>query len=204
MNLNRIEEELKKRLCYPYRWGRKQSNDWDNQTNFIYRIDNFNDLLNEISKFNDEIKNYAMNRWYNLMSAKAVEYIFASYPNVIPNKNQYDKLVDFQINNISFDHKTSIFPKGFNQPFKYAKQNPIELIKWLYRNQSHEGRQHFKNRLFIILYDSQHMEHWKLKSEISLLQDNISNYINNFSRDRLYRLKINNEIIETDIIWVIR
>jgi len=35
MNLQRVERELKKRLSYPYKWGRKQSNDWDRQTNLF-------------------------------------------------------------------------------------------------------------------------------------------------------------------------
>ena len=51
----------------------------------------------------------------------------------------------------------------------YAKNNPAELIQWLYSNQSQEGRKHLKNRLFLVLVDK-NKEHWKLKAEISLLK----------------------------------
>jgi len=36
MNLVRVKTELKKRLMYPYKWGRKQSDEWDAKTSFIY------------------------------------------------------------------------------------------------------------------------------------------------------------------------
>lgn len=45
MDLVRLENELKKRWKYPYRWGRKQSNNWDRMTNFIYKTYSFELLL---------------------------------------------------------------------------------------------------------------------------------------------------------------
>jgi len=38
IEINEIETELKKRLKYPYLWGRKQNNDYDHRTNFIYKF----------------------------------------------------------------------------------------------------------------------------------------------------------------------
>ena len=35
-DLIKTEGELKKRLTYPYKWGRKQNNEFDKLTNFIY------------------------------------------------------------------------------------------------------------------------------------------------------------------------
>jgi|GEM_PF-4648903 len=32
----KIEVELKKRLAYPHKWGRKQNDEFDKLTNFIY------------------------------------------------------------------------------------------------------------------------------------------------------------------------
>ena len=34
IDLQRLERELKKRLAYPYSWGRKQSDSWDRETHF--------------------------------------------------------------------------------------------------------------------------------------------------------------------------
>ena len=38
MNYLLLEEELKKRTKLDYFWGRKQDDDFDKQTNFIYKI----------------------------------------------------------------------------------------------------------------------------------------------------------------------
>lgn len=202
MDLQRVENELQKRLIYPYRWGRKQSNSWDTDTNFIYKTYSLKALLIKTESFNQDLRDYALNRWYNYWSAMAAEYVFGSHTGVQPNKNIYDKLVDFKINEIPFDHKTSIFPKGFNKSIEYAQQNKKELIIWLYENQSQEGRKHLKNRLFIVLCDNNTDHHWKMKSEIMLLKSGIDNYIESFSKDNLIQLDFGNGIVFSDIIWI--
>ncbi len=204
MDLQRVERELKNRLDYPYRWGRKQSNDWDRDTNFIYKTYSVDKLLQKTQALTQELRDYALNRWYNYWSAMAVEDIFTSHKNVEANKNIYDKLVDFKINNISFDHKTSIFPKGFNMPYNYAVENKKELITWLYDNQSQQGRKHLENRLFIVLYDHETGQHWKMKSEVMLLKDAVDTYVENFSKDHLVRLDFGNGEVLSDIIWISR
>jgi len=201
MDLERVERELKKRLPYPYRWGRKQSNSWDSDTNFIYRTYSFESLLRKTAPLNQELRDYALNRWYNFWSAMAVEDIFASHSNIIANKNVYDKLVDFTIDHIPFDHKTSIFPKGFNHSYEYAINNEKELIQWLYDNQSQQGRKHLKNRLFIVLYDSNN-QHWKMKSEIMKLKKSIDLYVNNFSTNHLHTFDFGEGKVYSDILWI--
>lgn len=203
MDFIRLEIQLKERLIFPYFWGRKQSNEWDAKTNFIYSIYNFEKLIEVTAQFTDDEKNYAINRWYNFWSAMAVEKLFSLHKKVAPNLNKYDKLVDFSINKISFDHKTSVFPKGFNKTFEYAKLNPTELITWLYLNQSQEGRMHLENRLFIVLYDK-NGDHWKLKSEIELIKNQIDNYVEHFDEKKLISITIENKKIISDIIWIER
>ena len=202
MDLQRVETELTKRTDYPYHWGRKQSNSWDHQTNFIYRTYSFESLLKKTKNLNQNLTDYALNRWYNFWSAMAVENIFSLHKNVVPNKNSYDKFIDFTIDNIPFDHKTSVFPKGFHHNFKYAKENKKELIKWLYDNQSQQGRKHLKNRLFLILYDDINKQHWKMKSEIMLLKKEIDLYINNFSEKKLQIFDFGEDAVFSDILWV--
>ena len=204
MNIVRVEKELKKRLSFPYKWGRKQSDDWDSNTNFIYKTYSFERLLDRIKDFSQPLKDYAMNRWFNFWSAMAVENIFSSHSNVQPNKNSCDKLIDFKINGISFDHKTSVFPKGFNNNLKYARIHQDELIKWLYENQSQQGRKHLKNRLFVILYDKNTQEHWKIKSEIILLKKVVDNYVLNFLEGNLKIFDFGNGKVYSDIIWLVK
>ncbi|DAB37724.1 MAG: hypothetical protein A2023_00095 [Sulfuricurvum sp. GWF2_44_89] len=202
MDLQRVERELKKRLLYPYNWGRKQSDLWDFNTNFIYTTYSFESLLKQTAGFPQALRDYALNRWYNYWSAMAAEYIFASHENVEPNRNSFDKLVDFKINNIPFDHKTSVFPKGFNHPFSYSKEHTKELITWLYENQSQEGRKHLKNRLFIVMYDGSTLQHWKMKSEILQLKSAIDVYVDSFSAKNLCRLDFGSGEVLSDTIWI--
>ena len=210
IELKTIESELKKRLSYPYKWGRKQNDYFDNLTNFVYHISNFDEVINEIeTKFKNDkehqnISNYALNRWYNFWSAQAVEKIFCSLPNVKPALDEKDRLVDFTINGVKFDHKTSIFPKGFPYNINEAIKKTDELIKWLYKNQSQQQRKHLKNRLFIVLYSSTG-EHWKLKSEILWLKERIEKYMIGFNPDYLlkFNLEKDSQTI-SDVIWAIR
>ncbi len=202
MDLNEVEIELKKRLSYPYQWGKMQNDAFDNKSNFIYETSHFDKLLDQLKFADSDLKNYALNRWYNFWSAKAVEYLFTSHPNVIANKNSRDKLIDFRINNIPFDHKTSRFPLGFKQSYRYAKKNKKQLIQWLYTNQSQEGRKHLKNRLFIVVYDQKTKDHWKIKAELRLLKAAIDKYIANFSEEKLSQFDFGAGKIFSDIIWV--
>jgi len=210
VNLNQIETELKKRLTYPYEWGRKQNDQFDKLTNFIYRTFLFDDVIKEINrKFkNDQdrknISNYALNRWFNFWSAQAAEKIFCSLPNVKPALDSKDRLVDFTIDGVTFDHKTSVFPKNFPYQIKEAVKKTDELIKWLYKNQSQQQRKHLKNRLFVVLY-SPDGEHWKLKAEISWLKDRIEKYMEGFNPNYLFKFNFEKEYTTlADVIWVVK
>jgi len=202
MDIVQIEYELKKRLNIPYVWGRKQSDIWDKYSSFIYKTQSFEQLLKRCNHFSDPLKNYTLNRWYNFLSAQAVEYLFCQHQHVIANKNPYDKLIDFSIEGVAFDHKTSVFPKAYQNTISYAQNHELDLIQWLYKNQSQEGRKHLKNRLFIVLYDSEKQDHWKLKSEILLIKKQIDLYINTFSMDKLYKFDPGEGMIYSAIIWV--
>jgi hypothetical protein len=208
--LQQIESELKKRLSYPYKWGRKQNDYFDNLTNFVYNIASFEEVLKEIEnrfkkdKEHQNVANYALNRWYNFWSAQAVEKVFCSLPNVKPALDERDRLVDFTIDGVTFDHKTSIFPKNFPYNINEAIKKTDELIKWLYKNQSQQQRKHLKNRLFIVLYSSDG-EHWKLKAEITWLKERIEKYMVGFNPNYLlkFNLEENNHTL-SDVIWAIR
>ena len=203
-----IENELKKRLAYPYAWGRRQSDRFDQATRFIYTTFSFEELLRESQRrFNGqadgkEYLNYALNRWYNFWSAVAVERVFCTLPDVQPAINPRDRLVDFTIQGITFDHKTSVFPKNFSQCHSLAAKNPRPLIQWLYDNQSQEGRRHWQNRLYILLYAADG-QHWKLKAEIGLLQQAVEAYVATFNRDQLHAFDLHTgSPTLADIIWV--
>jgi hypothetical protein len=205
LTIHQTEIELKKRWAIPYYWGRKQYDSWDKDTNFIYTIDTFDEIEAEIanrfkdSKQQEQLTNYAWNRWYNFQSAKAIEHIFTAHPKVRKVWNGRDREKDFFIDDIPFDHKTSIFPSNYGNDVEFAKQHPKDLAKWLYINQSKQQRFHIKNRLFVVLHNPTG-EHWKLKAELSWLEQLITNYLDSFSKDNLITLTHKNGSLLTDIL----
>lgn len=211
MNYELLEKELKKRLKIEYVWGKKQNNNFDKLTNFIYSIKDFSELEQRIEKeFSknlkyNELKNYALNRWYNFWSANAVEHIFCDQKFIKAFPNSKDKFVDFYINNIPFDHKTTVFPKGFRKSVPYAFEHKRELITWLYLNQSQQQRKHLKNRLFVVLVNyNDENKHWKLKAEIGWLKNIISSYLSTFDVQNLETFNFQNSEVKSDIIWAVK
>ncbi len=211
MNYELLEKELKKRLKIEYNWGRKQNNEFDKLTKFIYSISLFNELEERIEKefsLNEkynEFKNYALNRWFNFWSANAVEQIFCEHQLVKAFPNSRSKFIDFHINTIPFDHKTTVFPKGFKKSVPYAFEHKKELLKWLYQNQSQQQRKHLKNRIFIVLVNyNDEDKHWKLKAEIGWLKKIISSYLSTFDIQNLETFNFQDSIVTSDIIWAIK
>jgi len=207
VDLEFVENELNKRLRYPYRWENIQTDKWDKRTRFIYHIRTFDELLDRLKKetIPRKIKWYAMNRWYNFWSAQAVETMFALHDMVKANPDQYDKKWDFEIDEtLKFDHKTSVFPRGYRKSFRSAKANRQSLIRWLYKHQSQQGRKHLENRLFLVLYERRNHEHWKLKADFPLLKREIDHYLRNYDEQNLLKLHLNNRVTYSDIIWIVK
>lgn len=209
LDLENIEKELKKRYQFPYKWFRKQNDQWDRFTQFIYQIPNWEALIRKIAIVAEsqevdkqQIFQYAANRWYNFWSAQAVEQIFTEIDGIEPVEEIKDSEKDFYLFGIPFDHKTSVFPQQFEKTFEYALNHKNELIEWLYKNQSTQKRHHFKNRLFIIVFDK-NGEHWKLKAEISLLKKAIQKYVTLFKPEQLHSFTFaDNQTTLSDIIFV--
>ena len=205
----KLEIELKKRWEYPYHRWRKQNNEWDSKTSFVYRLQERDKCLANINFLIDKQKiedkewffNYSANRWYNFRSAQWIENIFKLHQNVIWEENEKHPYIDFYIDKIPFDHKTSIYPKAYNKPIDFAKINKWDLINWLYENQSKEQRFHMKNRLFVIVH-SLNWDDRKLKAELSFIKDIVDEYLANFSKNKLYSFTYEDEEILSDIIRI--
>ncbi len=209
MDLRLWEGELKKRWAYPYRWRRMQNDRVDSATRFIYRCESFAAFLETFEqrfgkhRQREAFLDYSLNRWYNFWSAQALETIFCMQEGVVPARNRYDRLEDFRLNGVRFDHKTSVFPRGFGHTLTYAVNHPQELIAWLYRKQSQQGRKHFGNRLFVVLYAGDG-EHWKLKAELVWLARIVRSYVAHFDPERLYRFNfVPERETLSGIIWAL-
>lgn len=182
-----IEQQLKYRVqSYPEtKWGGFQTNFKDNQTKFIYDESyfKFDDLLKHMNSLQLEssLIPYAVNRWYNYWSAKGIEQIVVkTFADSIAETNTKNKYQDFYIGGIPYDHKTTVFPKGFGKSYEYARQNPEELLDWLYTNQSPNTYRNSvkytrpQNRLYVVMY-AKNGAHWKLRSELTLIYNVLLN-----------------------------
>ncbi|MGD1841786.1 MAG: hypothetical protein ACFB0B_12945 [Thermonemataceae bacterium] len=202
MDIPALENELKKRWLYPYLWRQPQQNHLDEQTNFIYGTPSLEVVVAHLKKLPNQQKlfTYALNRWYNFWSAKAIEFMFTQHPSVIAHPNQKHPSIDFYLKGIGFDHKSTVFPRAYKGTLTQAKQQPQTLIQWLYRSQSKERRKHQRNRLFIVFY-AQYQPHWQLKAELSWLQALIDQYLQGFTKSQLIQVAPQ---VWSDVIWAVR
>lgn len=89
-----------------------------------------------------------------------------------------------------------------------TRNNPEDLMKWLYENQSPRlfGAE---NRLFVILIDSTDMEQsWKMKRAFSLIEPKVNSYLDSFNSNSLKKIEFtfNKKPYESlaDIIFVVK
>jgi len=118
----------------------------------------------------------------------------AKEANIVFNEKNaiYEIMEKFKDKNNAFCKKTLRTLKSENlEILQYAKNNPRNLIKWLYENQG-EMRFGSENRIFIILIDTNNFnDSWKLKRNLDLLKPKINLYLDSFKYKKLNDLKIN-------------
>lgn len=111
--------------------------------------------------------------------------------NITIPSNLNDKELTICLNNLlkeSVEEKAKMFIKDINKMKKnvieYYKNNPNELIIWLYENQG-EMRFDAANRFYLVLVDSDNIyESWKLKRNANLLKKEIDNKISRFDKNK--------------------
>jgi hypothetical protein len=117
----------------------------------------------------------------------------AKEANIIFNEKNaiYEIMEKFKDKNNVFCKKTLQTLKNENlEILQYTKNNPKDLIKWLYENQG-EMRFGSENRIFIVLIDTNNFnDSWKLKRNLDLLKPKINFYLDNFKYKKLDDLKI--------------
>ncbi len=207
MTLTELENELRARHALPYRWGRRQTDAFDRRTRFVYDVKTWAELLARLTAHETEpdfadLRDYAANRWYNFWSARAVEFFFSQSARVEPAANPRDRLRDFTLDGIAFDHKTSIWPAGYGGTLAAAQADPTALIQWLYAHQSGEGRHHTANRLFVLLHAADE-QHWKLKADLTQLRTAVRAFV---AAPQLRRIAIENgqREVTSAVIWVVK
>ena len=147
-----ILEDLQKAIVLMGDSWQKQNNLLDRKTKFVYDVDNF-ELLDKMCKTmlkNEDNRKYAYHRQVNLNISNYCEELFCKYGGE-KVENKKDKEKDIFIDDVPFDVKVTNYPSTAYESFDLGTaQGKKYLCIWLYNNQSSEGRQHFKNRLFVV------------------------------------------------------
>jgi hypothetical protein len=204
MKVSELEAELKQRWAIPYRWYGKQNNGADQQTSYIYQVKCFCEAeRTSAERFGRDTPayHYALNRWYNFWSARAIEALICLHPNA-EKAPDFDQQIDFYIDHIPFDHKSTVYPRGFGHGLSYALAHQDEFICWLYQNQSMERRWHLANRLFVVLHAADGA-HWKLNAELRWIQTFVDDYVSHFTTNTLHTIQLNGTHTQADIIWCV-
>jgi hypothetical protein len=171
-------------------WGRVQGDAWDRASRFIYHLTSLNALRRETKRVAAELGlpvndfgRYVIRRWYNFHTHQAALDIIMAHPHTRPEPDPFHHTVDFYLDEAGlqpngFDLKLTTLPKGFGHDIAYAQAHPQELARWLYVNQSAQGRFHAANRLFVVLHDATDPRRtWQLRRDFERLEQAIGSFL---------------------------
>ncbi len=165
-------------------WERIQNDTWDQLCLFIFRLRTLtsvrtraDDVARQHNLEQPDFVHYALRRWYCFWGARLAELLFANYPGVAPGPAK-DHEVDFTIDGVPFDLKTSEVPRAFAGNLGEVLREPEQLASWFYSHQSRQRRYHTANRLFLILWDAkQPDEAWRLRGDVAALRTAIGTFL---------------------------
>lgn len=205
-----LQIELQK--AFPYLQSRgwiRQNNSCDYKSNFIYNTYTFNELV-EHAQANDVDFSYICHRWYNFHTSIECENIFINN-GCIKESDTKNKEIDLYINDIPYDIKLSVYPAKYisNESIE-SRTGKNDLIRWLYLNQSQQGRKHLANRLFIICKANtpvnNPVENLMLKCRFDLIEPKIEQFLRYYQTRELNSLTIqDNEAyyqVFSDVIYI--
>jgi len=166
-------------------WGRVQGDDWDRASRFVYATRSLHALRRETKRAAVErglplrdFGSYVIRRWYNFYTHQVVLDMVLDHPRTRPEPDPFHHTVDFYLDGVGFDLKLTELPRGFEHPISYAQAHPEELARWLYVNQSRQGRFHAANRLFVVLHDqTEPARTWELRRDFERLEGAVHTFL---------------------------
>ncbi|MFZ0391616.1 MAG: hypothetical protein WAN36_14240 [Calditrichia bacterium] len=200
-NLINIQEQLEKRCFYPVIWNFRFHPSWEPDIQFVYSCATFEEVLQQSESLRRDIQHYAINRWYNFWSQKALNEIFASHPEVQAVNNSAKNLI--RINGDVYQVKSLVYPNQFARTLRYALQHEQEMVQWLCRKFSRNNHDHSEHQLFLLLFQRDG-EHWKLKAKLTDLMAIVHEYLDNFNKNGMCQNQISRENgCKCGLIWFI-
>lgn len=183
-------EDLQKAIIAGGTKWELQNNEQDRKTKFIYDVTDFDTLklLCNTVLSKDEDRKYAYHRWVNFQSSIYCEQLFCKY-GAKKVENRKDKNKDIYIKDIPYDVKLTTYPLSSEIKYNLETEDGIEgLIRWLYNNQSNEGRFHFKNRIFIVCSGETKEEQLNNKIRFLSIEEAIKKWMTTrFFEDSIFR-----------------
>lgn len=172
------KQELHKALSLlSSKWNR-QNNIYDRRSNFIYYTETVDDCVSKASEMGID-KNYVLHRWYNYHTSKYCENLFVKH-GAKKETNTFHHDIDIYIDDIPYDVKLTVYPAKLERENIFIdlnnRESKNELIQWMYKNQSQEGRKHLKNRIFIVCNGEDDKEKLAKKSDFDTIEQKIVNY----------------------------
>ena len=172
------QEELKKALSLISLEWLRQNNRFDKRSNFIYRVETVDECLQKAREMAID-ENYVLHRWYNYQTSIYCEGLFVKY-GAQKEKQLYNHDIDIYINEIPYDVKLTVYPAKLKRSGEilnlHNRDDKNTLIRWMYANQSQEGRKHLKNRMFIVCNGENTYQNLALKSDFDIIETRISGY----------------------------
>lgn len=161
--MTRLEACLKEALqAFGYRWPCQPDRELNALTNWIFFERRWWAIESRLVHWRNlpryrTLLGVARARWVSYWSAQGVEAVLGKHPNVTLNPNPTDPRWDFSLTtpdgSIDFDAKTSVWPRQWSGSYDASKNDPVPLIKWLYRKQG-IVRYATQNRFFVVLHAS--------------------------------------------------
>ena len=179
----------------------KQNDKSDQDTNFIYYCKEYKQVI-DLAVSNEVDLILATHRWFNFVCSKAIEEIFCE-AGAVAESNEKNKTIDLYINNQPFDIKVSVVPINYKDTDITTRKEKNELIKWLYKNQSKEGRNHLENRIFVICKGNDYFDSLWMKSNFDKIRPKIQAFMNYYKDKPFNQVALNDgKTVLSDIIFI--
>lgn len=175
-----LERDLQKCLSIINPDWSMQNDGNDKETYFIYQAETLDECLKMIEAKGVD-KDYALHRWYNYQTSVYCEYLFCDY-GAVHDENIFSHDVDIYINGIPYDVKLTVYPNALRDNRRdynlRSSRGKNKMIKWLYANQSQQGRKQLINRIYVMCDAETPYDRMRLKSNFTMLRRQIAAYMN--------------------------
>lgn len=185
-----LQSDLKRALMMMEGTWTRQSDEQDRKTRFIYHMATLDDLLYEYRIAGADL-NYALHRWYNFVTSKATEQAFCE-AGAVPERNERHHDIDIWLDGIPYDVKLTVYPHSLSDhPYDISRRSgKDEMMRWLYAEQSQQGRKELTNRLYVMVDETDPAKAYAGKANIDRIRKGAHLFVDWVRRHGHHKLEI--------------